>query len=97
MLQFFIGFDYPAIAWPFLRSMISTNTIRDRSGKTMAILSPLSHRISCVNLSLYTRPASPSKIAKKSQSISQTFTSCPFSRAILPDLTPHTLIATANF
>jgi hypothetical protein len=30
MLQFFIGLDHPATAWPFLRSMISINTIRDR-------------------------------------------------------------------
>jgi hypothetical protein len=32
MLQFFIGLDHPASAWPFLRSMISINTIRDRKG-----------------------------------------------------------------
>ena len=32
MLQFFIGLDHPATAWPFLRSMISVNTIRDRKG-----------------------------------------------------------------
>ena len=32
MLQFFIGLDHPATAWPFLRSMISINTIRDRKG-----------------------------------------------------------------
>jgi hypothetical protein len=64
------------------------------AGKTMAISSPLSPRILCANLSFYTRPGSPSKITKKSQSlatlacsISQTFTSCPFSRAIRPDLT----------
>ena len=29
MLQFFIGLDHPATAWPFLRSMISINTIRE--------------------------------------------------------------------
>jgi hypothetical protein len=30
MLQFFIDLNHPASAWPFLRSMISINTIRDR-------------------------------------------------------------------
>jgi hypothetical protein len=30
MHHFFIGLDHPATAWPFLRSMISLNTIRDR-------------------------------------------------------------------
>ena len=32
MVHFFIGLDHPAVAWPFLRSMISINTIRDRKG-----------------------------------------------------------------
>jgi hypothetical protein len=32
MLQFFIGLVHPATAWPFLLSMISINTIRDRKG-----------------------------------------------------------------
>ena len=36
MLQFFIGLDHPATAWPFLRSMISINTIRDRKGSFRA-------------------------------------------------------------
>ena len=141
MLQFFIGLDHPATAWPFLRSMISINTIRDRkgpfrandwmmdsggftelsthgrlegpalnnmptksiAGRTMAISSPLSPRTSCANLSFYTRPVSLSKITRKSPSlatlaysISQTFTSCPFSRAIRQNLTPPTLISTGN-
>jgi hypothetical protein len=69
----------------------------------MAISSPLSPRISCANLSFYTRPVSLSKITKKSPSlatlaysISQTFTSCPFSRAIRQNLTPPTLISKGN-
>src|SRR5271166_1804160 len=32
MVHFFMGLDHPAVAWPFLRSMISINTIRDRKG-----------------------------------------------------------------
>lgn len=32
MDQFFIGLHHPSNAWPFLRSMISVNTIRDRKG-----------------------------------------------------------------
>jgi len=32
MVHFFIGLDHPAVAWPFVRSMISINTIRDRKG-----------------------------------------------------------------
>ena len=36
MVHFFIGLDHPATAWPFLRSMISINTIRDRKGSFRA-------------------------------------------------------------
>jgi hypothetical protein len=32
MDQFYIGLHHPSDAWPFLRSMISVNTIRDRKG-----------------------------------------------------------------
>ena len=32
MVQFFIGLDHPANAWPFLRCMISANTLRNRKG-----------------------------------------------------------------
>jgi hypothetical protein len=32
MVHFFIGLDHPSTAWPFLRAMISINTIRDRKG-----------------------------------------------------------------
>jgi len=32
MVQFFIGMDHPANAWPFLRCMISANTLRHRKG-----------------------------------------------------------------
>ena len=32
MDQFFIGLHHPSDAWPFLRSMISVNVIRDRKG-----------------------------------------------------------------
>jgi hypothetical protein len=32
MDQFFIGLHHPSDAWPFLRSMISVNAIRDRKG-----------------------------------------------------------------
>jgi hypothetical protein len=40
MLQFFIGLDHPATAWPFLRSMISNNTIRDRKDRSFLGSSP---------------------------------------------------------
>jgi hypothetical protein len=36
MVHFFIGLDHPSTALPFLRSMISINTIRDRKGSLRA-------------------------------------------------------------
>jgi hypothetical protein len=141
MHHFFIGLDHPATIWPFLRSMIPSNTIRDRKGPFRIndwmmdsggftelsthgrwrtspqqyadeinrwkdngnLVAAVTQDLMCESFILHKTGLTILKNTKKSPSlatlaysISQTFTSCQFSRGIRQNLTPPTLISTGN-